>query len=229
MCGLEWESESKAENVLELVWQLVREFQVVHVVSDFQINVFKQLWKTVSVQLLYFEFCQNRKCLCMYYRRTICLWDAGLWDYSTGAHWIDKYTLYPILIPIFIWYIHIIVLQYGNSLYTVHLNATLKKEAISKQFYTFEYVTWPHEDTTYVNSILSVFNWSHQCLIVLSKRYSYDSCVYRFGVKNHFWEERTRFWVQCFILKDICFDKMVDSFQVCENVIKWLRESVMQQ
>ena len=35
-----------------------------------------------------------------------------------------------------------------------HLIATLKKKAISKQFYTLEYVTWPHEAKTYVNSIL---------------------------------------------------------------------------
>ena len=37
-----------------------------------------------------------------------------------------------------------------------HLIVTLKKEAISKQFYTFEYVKWPHEAKPYryVNSIL---------------------------------------------------------------------------
>ena len=38
--------------------------------------------------------------------------------------------------------------------YMYHLIATLKKKAISKQFYTFEYVTWPHKAKTYVNSIL---------------------------------------------------------------------------
>ena len=38
--------------------------------------------------------------------------------------------------------------------YMHHLIATLKKNAIFKQFYTLEYVTWPHEAQTYVNSIL---------------------------------------------------------------------------
>ena len=43
-----------------------------------------------------------------------------------------------------------------------HLIVTLKKEAISKQFYKFEYVTWPHEAKTYVNSILiKVFKIYH--------------------------------------------------------------------
>ena len=38
--------------------------------------------------------------------------------------------------------------------YITHLIATLKKKAISKQLYTLEYVTWPHEAKTYVNSTL---------------------------------------------------------------------------
>ena len=45
-CCLEWEPESKAEKCAwssaKLVWQLVHEFQVVHIVSYVQMNVFKQ-------------------------------------------------------------------------------------------------------------------------------------------------------------------------------------------
>ena len=35
-----------------------------------------------------------------------------------------------------------------------HLIATLKNQAISKQLYELEYLTWPHKAKTYVNSIL---------------------------------------------------------------------------
>ena len=60
----------------------------------------------------------------------------------------------------------IVQMQYLYDIFTVlhyniatvfvlyHLIATLKKNAISKQFYTLEHVTWPHEDKTFVNSIL---------------------------------------------------------------------------
>ena len=62
-----------------------------------------------------------------------------------------------------------------QSLYcTIQLQAT-KKETISTQ-YTLEYVTWPHEAKTYVNSILSVLNWSHTHWCSL--RDIHDSCVY---------------------------------------------------
>ena len=43
----------------------------------------------------------------------------------------------------------IVSMQYLYDTFT-----TLKKEGISKQFYTFDCVTWPHEAKTYVNSIL---------------------------------------------------------------------------
>ena len=76
------------------------------------------------------------------------------------AHWIDKYALYPILIQLCQCNIYMIYSQYCITIwhpslyYMYHLIATLKKKAISKQFYTLEYVTWPHEAKTYVNSIL---------------------------------------------------------------------------
>jgi hypothetical protein len=38
--------------------------------------------------------------------------------------------------------------------YMYHLIATLKKKGISKECYTLEYVTWPHEVKKYVNIIL---------------------------------------------------------------------------
>ena len=41
-----------------------------------------------------------------------------------------------------------------QSILHVPANCNLKKEAISELFYTFEYVTWPHEAKAYVNSIL---------------------------------------------------------------------------
>ena len=51
-CGLEWASVSKAENVLGVQqnwfgsWY-IREYQVVHIVSDVSIDVLKKWWKTI--------------------------------------------------------------------------------------------------------------------------------------------------------------------------------------
>ena len=47
---------------------------------------------------------------------------------------------------------------------------TLKKEkmeTISTQLYTFEYVTWPYDAKTYINSMLDggVLNVPHQCVV----------------------------------------------------------------
>ena len=79
----------------------------------------------------------------------------------------------------YIWYILSNVLQYGKSLYCMyHLIATVKKEAVSAFF-----LPLTHEAKTLCKQYFdqSVLNLSHQ-----------------------FWEERTWFWVQCFILKEAC-------------------------
>ena len=50
------------------------------------------------------------------------------------------------------------ITKWQQSLYYMYnLIATLKKKAISKQFYTLEYVTWTHKAKKYVNSIDVVF------------------------------------------------------------------------
>ena len=47
--------------ISRIVWQLVHEFQVVHIVSDVQINVLKQLWKTVMAKQYWFWMCRNNQ------------------------------------------------------------------------------------------------------------------------------------------------------------------------
>ena len=86
------------------------------------------------------------------------LWEAGI---VSLAHWSS----FDRQICIVSSSDTIVSMQYLFDIFTVlyynmekvimyHLIATLKKKAISKQFYTLEYVTWPHKAKIYVNSIL---------------------------------------------------------------------------
>ena len=66
----------------------------------------------------------------------------GLWVYPNGAHWIDILFWYDCVNAIFIWHSQYCITIWQQSLYCMyHLIANLKKKAISKQFFTVEYVT----------------------------------------------------------------------------------------
>ena len=125
---------------------------------------------TVSVELQYCEFCSFPQCRSINYKCTVWLWEA---EFGSLAHWspLDRQICIvsysdTILSMQYLWYIHSIVLQYGNLYCMYHTIATyynkLKKAAISRQCYTFEYLTWHYEAKTYVNSILrEVFSVYH--------------------------------------------------------------------
>ena len=48
----------------------------------------------------------------------------------------------------------IFTVLYYNMATIWHTIKNLKKEVISKQFHTFEYVTWPQGAISYVNSLM---------------------------------------------------------------------------
>ena len=102
----------------------------------------------------------------------------------------------------------------GNYFYTIYI-------------YTLEYVTWPHEAKTYVNSLLMEVFWiDHTSVwLMLSKIYSYDSCVWLkksvlriiCGVLTK-WLTLLRFVFRVLRNRAISFQK---TCQTIENNCKW--------
>lgn len=166
-----------------------------------------QLWDAEwSVDLL--------NCSLLFFVSSIALTNQCLFSYLfVSVHWLIcsvSHCTYKCDITEFCYIIRTIdnicvAYTCSTKCYYRHLTETGKRKLISTHLSEFEYITWPHEAKTCVNTFDdSVLKLSHQYLFDALWDRSIWYCVYCFGRMNQFLEDRTWFWVLRFTLQEIC-------------------------